>query len=65
MQERGLSFKAAINHAIRSGLRAERKGSYRLEPRDLGAPAIPVTKALQIAAELEDEEIVRKLALGK
>lgn len=28
-------------------------------------PAVDLTKALRLAAELEDEEIARKLALGK
>jgi hypothetical protein len=31
----------------------------------MGVPRVPLDKALQLAAQLEDEEIVRKLALGK
>jgi hypothetical protein len=31
----------------------------------MGSSAVPLTKALSLAAELEDEEIVRKLAIRK
>lgn len=66
MQERGLSFKEAVNTALRAGLTAPgARGRYRLEARHLGRAAVPLTKALQLAADLEDDEIVRKLALGK
>lgn len=66
MRERGVSFKRALNDAIRSGL-AERgpDAPYVLRARSMGEPAVPLTKALQLAAELEDDEIARKLALGK
>ncbi len=66
MQEQGLSFKGAVNAAIRAGLApSPARIPYRLEGRHLGRAAVPLTRALQLAADLEDEEIVRKLALGK
>ncbi len=66
MQERGLSFKAALNEAVRAGLAQGRpRNRYRLRPQHLGEASVPLTKALQVASELEDEEIVRKLAVGK
>lgn len=66
MQERGLSFKGAINAAIRAGLATgQARSRYGVEPRHLGHATVPLAKALQVAAEMEDEEIVRKLALGK
>jgi hypothetical protein len=66
MEERAVSFKQALNDAVRAGLAGNRRPSrYRLRPRHLGAPKVPLTKALQLAAESEDEEIARKLALGK
>ncbi|MDQ3980927.1 MAG: antitoxin [Actinomycetota bacterium] len=66
MEERGVSFKQALNDAIRAGLApTEGRGPYRLKPAHLGRAAVPLTKALQLAAELEDDEIARKLALGK
>jgi hypothetical protein len=66
MRERGLSFKDAVNEAIRAGLRpAKATTRLRTPTFELGVPTVPLTKALQIAAELEDDELVRKLALGK
>ncbi|MGI9033388.1 MAG: antitoxin [Acidimicrobiales bacterium] len=66
MSEHGLSFKEALNRAVRAGLSPDKSpGRYRLRPRHLGQAAVPLTKALQLAADLEDEEIARKLALGK
>lgn len=66
MQEQGLSFKAAVNDAIRAGLApGPARSRYRMEARHLGRATVPLTRALRLAAELEDEEIVRKLALGK
>lgn len=60
--ERGISFKAAINEAIRGGLEQPRVAKpYRLKPRKMGAPAIDLTKATQVAAQLEDDELIRKL----
>ncbi len=66
MADRGLSFKQVLNDAVRAGLAPRRGGgAYRLKAEHLGRAAVPLTKALQLAAELEDDEIVRKLALGK
>jgi hypothetical protein len=31
----------------------------------MGRPAVPIDKALRLAADLEDEEIIRKLAQRK
>lgn len=65
MAERGLSFKAAVNEAIRRGLAPEPVVSRRTVARDLGGPRVDVTKALALAAELEDEALVRRLAEGR
>ncbi len=66
MRERGLSFKQAVNEAIRSSLAgSSRRRAFRTETHDLGPPTLPLDKAMRLAAELEDEEIVRKLALRK
>jgi hypothetical protein len=66
MRERGLTFKQAVNQAIRSGVstRGRHKG-FRTRTFDMGSPALPLDKAMRLAAELEDEEIIRKLALRK
>ncbi len=67
MAETGGSLKAVVNDAIRAGLVDQRasKTKYRLVPREMGEPSVPLTKALQLAADLEDDEIVRKLAGGR
>lgn len=67
-RRRNVSFKVALNSAIRAGLAAERGGSrpYRVPARPMGLrPDVDLTHALRLAASLEDEEIVRKLALRK
>ena len=66
MKRRGISFKQALNDAIRAGL-ASRKSQprYAMKTRPMGKPLVPLAKALQLAADLEDEEIVRKMSLGK
>lgn len=63
MQERGLSFKQAVNHAIRAGLaRTPNASPFRTPTFRMGEPAIPLDKALRLAGELEDEELLRRLA---
>lgn len=66
MAERGLSFKDAVNEAIRAGLgaRGAERASYTT-PRRLGPARVDLTKALQVAAELEDDALVRRLAEGR
>ena len=67
-RERGISFKQALNTTLRRGL-GEGAGSsrpYRMTTHRLGLrPGVDLTKALQLAAELEDAEIIRKLELRK
>lgn len=67
MRERGLSFKDAVNEAIRAGLGASAAsgpGTYTT-PRKLGPARVDLTKALQLAADLEDDELARRLAEGR
>ncbi len=67
-RRRNLSFKAALNSAVRAGLSAERGGGrpYRTPARPMGLrPGVDLTPALRLADALEDEEIVRKLTLRK
>jgi len=66
MRDRGLSFKQALNEAIRAGAqRASPHRAFRTRTFDMGPPAIPLDKALRLAADLEDEELIRKLAARK
>ena len=60
--ERGIPFKAAINEAIRDGLEHSQKPKpYRLKPAKMGVPKVDLTKATQIAGQLEDDETVRRM----
>lgn len=66
MRERGLTFKEAVNSALREGLGGRRPGTRHRTPTfELGIPSVPLTKALTLADQLEDDELVRKMALGK
>lgn len=66
MRERGISFKEAVNEAIRAGLAPqERRAPFRTPTAKMGQPAVNLDRALHIAGELEDEEFVRKQRLGK
>jgi hypothetical protein len=66
MRERGLSFKAALNDAVRAGLETSSRGArpFRVQTAPLGV-RINIDKALTIAGEMEDEEILRKIEEGK
>lgn len=66
MRERGVSFKQALNDAVRAGL-AERRPAepFRTETARLGTPSVNLDRALQLAGELEDEELLRKMRSGK
>lgn len=66
--ERGLSFKQALNTLLRQGLAAATASArpYQVPVRDLGLrPAVDLDKALSLAAQDEDDEVVRKLAMRK
>lgn len=63
MREHGVSFKRALNDALRAG--AGSAASFRTATADLGTPAVNLDRALQLAGELEDEELVRRMRIGK
>lgn len=46
-------------------MRTPRREPYREDVADLGEPRVDLDKALALAARLEDEETIRKLAQGK
>lgn len=65
MRERGVSFKVALNDAIRDGADGKPAPSrFATRAADLGVPVINLDRALQIAAELEDEELIRRQRRG-
>ena len=67
MRERGLTFKQAVNDAIRAGLgpRTDRKASSYTTPRPLGPARVDLTRALAVAAALEDESLSRRATEGR
>jgi hypothetical protein len=62
-----LSFKQAVNDALRRGLAPARPlaDRYVAPVLDLGVPTVSLTKALALAASIEDDAIVAKMHLGK
>jgi len=63
MRERGLSFKPARNDSIRAGATTSAQ-PFRTRTYEMGAPRVNLDRALQLAGELEDEELVRRLRTG-
>ena len=68
MKERGVSFKEALNSAVRMGLTQAKPGRRRFVQKSFSLGHEQIfrwDKALQAAAEMEDEELSRRLALRK
>ena len=65
MRERGQSFKEALNDAVRGGMAAPgRHSAFQTETAPMGQPTISLDRALQLAGELEDEELIRRMRSG-
>lgn len=65
MRERGLSFKEAVNEGLRTGLGSAALSAAYTTPRDLGPARVDLTKALGLAAALEDDALARRLTEGR
>ena len=69
MRERAISFKQALNEAARAGLSGEKqKRSRKFIQKTFrmgDAQEFRWDKALSVAAAMEDEELVHKIALRK
>jgi hypothetical protein len=67
-RQRGISFKQALNQAVRAGLGGPRRSGQRFaqptHPMGL-RPGLDLDKALKLASALEDEEIARRLEVRK
>jgi hypothetical protein len=63
----GRTFRDVVNEALRDGLlRGESEPPCIPPVHELGIrPGVDLTKALQLVGQLEDEEIVRKMDLGR
>lgn len=64
MAAQGVSFKRALNDAVRESSTPRADYVFETPARPLGL-RLDITKALQIAGELEDEEILAKMRAGK
>lgn len=60
MAAKGVSFKQALNDSIRDGAVGRIDYVFRTPTYDLGAPKVDLSKANQLAAELENEEILAR-----
>ena len=66
MREQGISFKEALNQAIRAGLNSGGEPrAFRTRTHAMGVPTVNLDQALRLAGDIEDEELVRKSRLGK
>ena len=67
MLRSGKSFKSVVNDALRAALVDNTRvpAPFRQRSFDLGGSALDLTKALALAAEIEDQERAGKLARGQ
>lgn len=58
MREHGLTFKDAVNQAVRTGLNAGTANAPPFKQRTmrLGRPRVDLTKALALSDELDDND---------
>ena len=63
MLERGVTFKQALNDAIRAG--AGERPAFRTTTRAMGPARTDLDRALRLAGDLEDDELVRRMQVGK
>ena len=65
MRERNQTFKQALNDAIRAGVIAGADVEpFRTETAAMGVSTVNLDRALQVVAELEDDELIRKQRAG-
>lgn len=64
VRERGEPFKQVLNAALREGLSGGRRKAakpFKQRTFDMGRPVVDLTKALSLAAELEDTESIARM----
>ena len=65
MAARGIGFKQALNEAIRNGVRSQsEREPFRTQTAAMGRSAVNLDRALTVAADIEDEELLRRMPLG-
>lgn len=63
MRERNQSFKEALNDAIRNGS-GNARPRFATEVSSMGRSTVNLDRALQVAADLEDDELLRRMRTG-
>lgn len=62
MQTQGVSFKKALNDAIRDGAHGRpRVDVFRTPTFEMGAPSVDLTHASRVAADLDDDAILDRM----
>lgn len=64
-RERGMSFKEAINDAIRRSVSRSSPTRFRTATASMGESRVNLDRALQVVADLEHDELVRKIRSGR
>jgi hypothetical protein len=66
MTERGMTFKEALNDAIRRGAQdASDRETFRTSTASLGASTVNLDRAVSLAGALEDDELLRRMRMGQ
>ncbi len=67
MRQTGASFKQTVNEAIRAGLGSPHstRPGFSTPTASMGVPTVNLDRALALAGDLEDEELLRKMRSGK
>jgi hypothetical protein len=61
MRKRGITFKQAVNDAIRAALAPKERRAVSFPTYHMGPMNIPGHKALQLAGELDDQHIIETM----
>lgn len=66
MQERGITFREAVNRVLRAGLGPDPAGDpFETPVFDLGPARQSLDGALELAGRMDDEALLHKFTLGK
>lgn len=66
VQQTGRPLKQVVNETLRAGFAGPRSAVEHSTPTfAMGEPTVSLVKALQLADALEDEELVRRLAVRR
>jgi len=65
MRDQGISFKEAINQAIRNAAVPRHRAAVRVPTRRMGAPRVDLDHALALLGELDAEHMLRKMRARK